>query len=165
MYTDSDGDFPILILVIVALYTAWAVHDVIEIVTEEVKFVEDADGNGGQIENSYKVQNPSVVLAYSIYLKYFSEHKDCFDGSASGIAAEWMAHNVGYDLTVVTSLVGIGEDWNKRAKHADIGRTIFNEKEWYVKYPSIAIETIFNPVSVIYDYFQYIYQSEGDGND
>lgn len=76
MYTDSDGDSPVLIWIIVALYVAWAIQDVIDIVTDEVAFVEDVNGNGGRIIDSYKVQNPSVVVGYSLYLRYFSEHKD-----------------------------------------------------------------------------------------
>ena len=156
MFTDSDGDNPIALIIIMA-YLIWATQDVYDIISGNVHFDTNSTENGGKIVNSYKVQNPSVVIGYSIYLRYFCEHRENFDGSAAGIASEWMAHNVGHDLTVVMSVLGIGADWNKRAKHADVGRTIFNEEEWYVKYPSVVIETVINPAAVIYDYYQYIH--------
>jgi RHS repeat-associated protein len=163
MFIDSDGDCPILIWLIVAAYVAWGIQDICDIANGEIS-VEETE-SGINIVDSYKVQNPSVVIGYSIYLRYFSEHKESFDGSAAGIASEWIWHNVGYDVTVIPSKFGFLQDYNDRAASVDIGRTIFNESNWYVKYPSVVIETVLNPVAVIYDYFQYIHQSGGDGND
>lgn len=162
MYTDSDGDNPIA-KIIVILYAIWIYHDVKVIANGGIYFEESKTGDGGRIVNSYKVQNPSVVLGYSIYLRYFSGHSDCFDGTASGIASEWMVHNAGYDATYIPSLFGVFKDYNIRAKDADIGRTVFNEKEWYVSIPSVIIETSMNPVLMIIDFFQYI--NQGRGND
>jgi RHS repeat-associated protein len=162
MYTDSDGDFPIWLLIFTVVYAIWAAQDVIDIANGDVYFEESETGDGGRIVNSYKVQNPSVVLGYSIYLRYFSGHSDCFDGTSTGIASEWMVHNAGYDATYVPSLFGVFKDYNIRAKDADIGRTVFNEKEWYVSIPSVIIETSMSPVLVIIDFFQYISQDRGN---
>jgi len=164
MYTDSDGDNPIAIIIIIA-YLIWEAQDVYDIISGDVHFDANSTGDGGKIVNSYKVQNPSVVIGYSIYLRYFSEHKDSFDGSAAGIASEWIWHNVGYDITFIPCKFGLLEDYNDRAASADIGRTVFNESNWYVKYPSMVIETVINPVAVIYDYYQYIHRGGGDGNE
>ncbi|MFA5007103.1 MAG: RHS repeat-associated core domain-containing protein, partial [Candidatus Izemoplasmatales bacterium] len=162
MYTDSDGDFPIWLLILTVVYATWATQDVIDIANGDVYFEESESGDGGRIVNSYKVQNPSVVLGYSIYLRYFSGHGDCFNGTATGIASEWMVHNAGYDITYIPSRFGFLESENDRAAHADIGRTVFNEKEWYVSFPSVIIETSMSPVLVIIDYFQYINQDRGN---
>jgi hypothetical protein len=165
MYMDSDGDCPRLIWLIVAAYVAWAVQDVYDIIAEEVTFIEDDHGNGGQIENSYKVQNPSVVVGYSIYLRYFSKHKDCFDGSAGGIADEWLVHNIAYDLTWLPSQFGIWEKANDSAKHVDVGRTVFDDQRWYVVASSRLVESLTNPIAYYYDYFLYLSQNVGDGNE
>ncbi len=165
MYTDSDGDFPILILIIVAVYVAWAAQDVYDIVTKEVSFVENAEGNGGRIIDSYKIQNPSVVVGYSIYLKYFSEHKDCFDGSAGGIAAEWIVHNIAYDVTYFPSQLGFWNKANDSAAQVDFGRSIFNDPRWYVVGVSRAVERIINPIAYYYDYFLYLFHNNGDENE
>jgi len=154
MYTDSDGDFPILIFLIAAAYAIWAAQDIYDIVSGDVYFNEA--GDGGQIVDSYKVQNPTVVFGYSIYLRYFSDSKDCFDGSATGIAAEWMVHNIGYDLTFIPSKFGYLQNINDRAIHTDLGRTVFAEDDWYVRYPALAIQIVANPITIIYDYYQYI---------
>lgn len=154
MYTDSDGDFPILIFLVAAAYAIWAAQDIYDIVSGDVYFNEA--GDGGQIVDSYKVQNPTVVFGYSIYLRYFSDSKDCFDGSATSIAAEWMIHNIGYDLTFIPSKLGYLQNINDRAIHTDLGRTVFTEDDWYVRYPTLAIQIVINPITIIYDYYQYI---------
>ena len=125
-------------------------------------FKESTENEGGRIVNSYKVQNPTVVIGYSIHLRFFSDSKDCFDGSAAGIAAEWIVHNVGYDLTYVPSKFGVLETTNIRAADADIGRTIFNEDDLFVILPSLVVQASLNHKSIIYDYYQYVTQEKSD---
>lgn len=164
MYTDSDGDFPIWLLIFTVVYAIWAAQDVIDIVTKEVTFVADKNGVGGQIVNSYKVQNPSVIVGYSIYLRYFSEHKNCFDGSSGGIVAEWIVHNIAFNATNIPSKLGFWESENDSAKHVDVGRTIFEDPRWFVVDASRIIERLINPVAYYYDYYLYLFQNAGNDN-
>lgn len=118
MYTDRDGNFPILILIIAAVYIAWGIQDIYDIANGEIS-VEETESRI-RIVDSYKVQNPSVVIGYSIYLRYFSQHRQSFDGSAAGIASEWIWHNVGFDVTFIPSKFGFWQDYNDRAASLDI---------------------------------------------
>jgi hypothetical protein len=163
MNVDPEGRLLLEILVIVAALV-WAAQDIYDIASGNVYFKETDNGDGGQIVNSYKVQNPYVVLGYSIYLRYFSEHKNCFDGSAAGIAAEWIAHNIAFDATYFPSRFGLLEKENESSRHLDLGRTVFNEKRWYVRGFSGIIEYFINPICLIYDYYQYLNQNRGADN-
>lgn len=132
------------------------VHDIVQIESRDVLFKPRENGDGGQVVNSYKVQNPLVIYGYSIYLRYFSEYKNCFDGSAAGIAGEWIVHNVAYDLSFVPSKLGFLKKQNDQAKDADFGRNIYDDGRWYVELFSSGVEFLLNPYAYRYDLYQHI---------
>jgi len=162
MYSDISGEFPVLITIAAIAYTSWAVHDIYQIASGNVVFIPDDENEGGVIENSYKVQNPTVIYGYSIYLRYFSDNKDCFDGSAAGIASEWIVHNAAFDLSYIPSKLGFLGRQNEQAMHANFGKTVFDDGRWYVEIPSASVEFIINPYAYIYDIYQEIRKNIGD---
>ena len=162
MHSDISGEFPVLITIAAIAYTVWAVHDIYQIDSGNVVFKPDNEKEGGVIENSYKVQNPTVIYGYSIYLRYFSDNKDCFDGSAAGIASEWIVHNAAFDLSYIPSKLGFLDRQNEQAMHANFGKTVFDDGRWYVEIPSASVEFILNPYAYVYDIYQEIRKNIGD---
>jgi RHS repeat-associated protein len=149
---DKTGEFPFLTTILVIATVAYAVtmvEDLIDLASGEVYFEPDDDG-GGQIVNSSEIINPSVTLGYSLYLRYASEYTDSFDGSASGIAAEWNAHNAAYYWYTYFQK---DEDKSLSAMHTDVGRTFFDDDRDEVV---ILTAIQMNPFVVAYDYFQHI---------
>lgn len=162
MYTDSDGDFPVLIAIVVAAYAVWAVYDLYKVCNNELIFNEET----GNLDGSSKVQNPSVIFGYSLYMKYVSDYKDYFSGSAGGIAAEWMWHNMLFDGSSILNMLDInsifGEsisDINSSAKTAGFGSSIFrdtidNQSRPEVVFPSLVIERYISPLSFVNDLYK-----------
>jgi RHS repeat-associated protein len=159
MNVDPNGDSFLLILLISALIV-WAIQDISDIVAGDVYF----DPNREEIINSYKVQNPYVVIGYSIYLKYFSENKEYFSGSASGIYGEWMWHNVIYDGLTITNFIGIKQIFGyetdeliKKSRFVGLGHNIFEESNRLeVLIPSLIFEGSVSRRAIIYDFVQYL---------
>lgn len=90
-----------------------------------------------------------------MFLRYASDHKDSFDGSAAGIAAEWNAHNAAYYwYTYVNKDITQAD----RAYDADVGSTLFSEDNIEVK---LASTVQMSPVLLIYDYVKYV-RSKGE---
>jgi RHS repeat-associated protein len=162
MYSDISGEFPVLISIAAIVYVIWIAHDIYQIASGNVEFIPDEENNGGLIENSYKVQNPTVIYGYSIYLRYFDENRDCFDGSAAGIAAEWIVHNAAYDISYIPSNLGFSSRQNEQAMHANIGRTLYDDGRWYVELPTAGVEFIINPYAYVYDAYQEIKKRIGE---
>ena len=160
MFTDSTGKFPILITLVIGIYVAWVVHDINQINSGDVYF----DSVTGEIINSYKVQNPFVILGYSIQLKYFSEDKEYFSGSASSIYGEWMWHNILFDGFATADSLGIHNifgyktsDLLDNAKFVGLGHNIFEEIDRpLVLIPSLIIEGSISRRAIIFDLIQYI---------
>lgn len=122
MHIDPSGEF-FLLIVTVAVY-AWMYLDAKKIIDGTV-FYDKIDRD---IKNSYQVQNPTVMLGYSIYLRYFSKDNNDFSGSAVGIYSEWLAHNLLYNILLIpTELNLINDGFLHSAKHAGVGETIYDE--------------------------------------
>lgn len=163
MYTDYSGEFPCLISLAIVAYVGWAVVDIITVAKGEIHY----DEENAEIVNSYKVQNPTIILGYSIYLKYFSDNKGYFEGSAGGIAGEWIAHNILYDSLYIPNKLGlVDDDYLNSAMYAGIGRSIFDEHDLGLQNDnldrmavfviSFAAETNVSPASSAYDIYLYI---------
>jgi hypothetical protein len=162
MYSDISGEFPVLLTIAVVAYAVWTVVDLCKVYNGELSFDEET----GNLNNSDKVQNPSVIFGYSLYMKYASDYKDYFDGSAGGIAAEWMWHNALFDASSVLKKIGVntifGEnvsDIYSSAKTAGFGSSVFrdtidNQSRPEVVYPSLLIEGAISPVSFVYDLYK-----------
>ena len=162
MYSDISGEFPVLLTKLVVAYAIWTVVDLCKVFNGVLSFDEET----GNLNNSNKVQNPSVIFGYSLYMKYASDYKDYFEGSAGGIAAEWIWHNTLFDGSVVLSKLGIDSmfgvsvsDINNSAKTAGFGSSVFrdtidNQSRPEVVYPSLVIEGLISPVSLVYDFYK-----------
>jgi hypothetical protein len=134
------------------------IDDYIDIVTGDVHFEPNENG-GGQIKNSYKVQNPVIVLWYSYKLK--SKYGDTIKGSPQGVAAEWILHNTLYDIFYLPSRFSFCSGWLESAQHTDIGYTSFNDS-WVVAIPTITIQYVLNKQSVIIDFYIYNALKKGE---
>lgn len=84
-----------------------------------VEFIPHGDRPGGQIRNSYKITDPDEMYQYALYLKTYT---DCFAGSVEGIVFEWEIHNEIYYSVDESS------SWYTKAKHVDLGATIYHDK-------------------------------------
>lgn len=164
MHIDPSGESFILIVAIVVL-VAWISWDIYQISQGELNF----NPENGDLNNSHKIQNPFTIYGYSLYMRYISNDKDFFEGSAGGIAAEWIWHNILYDgsylLDKLNVKVFFGQDVEKvlgQSKTAGFGSTIFkdtvnDDSRGWVVYPSLIIERMILPVSLVYDlYKEYI---------
>ena len=121
-YIDSDGKSAVFLTILVVGALAATAHDVTQIVTGKVK---TSDENPGKIENSYLIFTPWVQLAYSIYLNHINtDTRDYFIGSSSAIQYEWLGHNLAYWYYFCKG----NEEKKEEAKDADIGPTIFDDK-------------------------------------
>lgn len=164
MYADSDGDNPIAIILGPSLIV-WTVTDIVSITSGCVYF----DSRTREIKNSYKVQNPIVMLGYSIFLTTLSKDAEYFNGSYAGVFGEWMWHNLMYDSLCITQTIGVESifgykthDLMNRASEVGLGRNIFEEDDLVVLLPSIAYEMIVSPGSVVIDLFQYMISRNTD---
>jgi hypothetical protein len=103
---------------------------------EKISYRKRSDGKAVQIKNSYKIDTPLVQWGYSAYLNYYSEYKDYFVGSTTGMVFEWTLHNLGYEAFNILAKVGdyIGVDtsqvneWMDSCRNVDIGPTIFHDE-------------------------------------
>lgn len=126
-------------------------YDIYQIATGKIQLIDN--GNGIQINNSSTINSPLVIFGYSIYMKYFSDQKDKFTGTAGGIAAEWIGHNIAYTLLSITSIFGFGKDKLESAKNADIGSIIYSETRNAYRIAFLFIEAFISPLSFWIDFF------------
>lgn len=152
MNVDPNGDFAISLLgmLITTAIVAWISHDIYQVASGNVYF--DIETN--EIVNSYKVQSYPVVAGYSVYLKYFSSHKDYFTGSSGGIAAEWIGHNIAFDAFSVTSLFGWWTDEKESARQVHLGPSIYSEKRVLYRNVFLIIQAAIDPIGYVYDAHQ-----------
>lgn len=146
MYSDISGDLPEWLNLDRAImgylwtnhtFLMWMLDDYYKIASGDVYFIPNENG-GGKIWNSYRVQNPVIVIWYSYQLR--TEYPDSICGSPEGIAAEWMLHNLLSDGFYFPSKVGLFKKELDSATHTDIDRTVFHEERWYVVASSVAIQ-------------------------
>ena len=104
------------------------------------------------IQNSSRIKNPLFVFGYSVYLKYFSEQKDSFEGSALGIAFEWEFHNIAYDVATLGDSFGFNtESLKEQAQHADIGPTIYADSHGLASKMMCSVYRLLFPVHAMTD--------------
>lgn len=167
MYSDISGYWPNNFIDILTSYIKWFVNDVKTLMSGVVKW----DSENNEIQNSFLVTNPHAVAIYSVYLKYFSDSKSHFKGSASGIAAEWHAHNLLFYGFVAFNEDGKYAQQIHQAMHAGIGGLIIDEygiylesgnrNRLYVFALSHGIEIFLTPAGAIYDLTYYL-NRQGD---
>jgi hypothetical protein len=128
MYIDSSGEFSQLFSYPSKDFSTKYIEsymkgrEIIAILTGEV-YSKRADGIV-TIVNSSKINNPLIIIAYSHYLKYV-KYPDYFTGSASGIAAEWIGHNIAYYGTLPFKSIDFMNRANNSAKHTDLAPAIY----------------------------------------
>jgi hypothetical protein len=136
--------------------------DLSDIASGEVHFIPNENNGGGKIVNSYKVQNPVVVLIYSHYLR--EEYGDYLYGSPVGVAGEWIVHSSLYDVVFIPNAFFDLENISKAAKHTDVGYTSFNDRV-IVAAPTIFLQYSINKSSVILDFCIFLSLRKGDNNE
>ena len=89
-----------------------------------VRFIANEDGNGGTIENSYKIRSDEKRHEYVDYLMNDSCYASWFAGSVEGFEFEWYVHNVAYDFFHIA----YSPKRIRQAKNLDVGKTIYADQ-------------------------------------
>lgn len=125
MHTDPTGNFPLQEWIALALDV---IADRVQEVNEEKEKAEDLtfenNSSGGvKIRNSFTTNGLYEIAEYSYTLVNESEYADYFQGNYEGVFVEWALHNA------ACYIPGVDLD---RAKHVDLGQTIFDDQnEWF----------------------------------
>jgi hypothetical protein len=117
-----------------------------------VEFIPDEEGNGGQIHNSYRITDPSEMYQYALHLR---NNTDYFSGSVEAIVFEWYVHNAIY------AVVDESNPWSERAKHVDLGRTIYDDDHGKWTDMMIAAFQMWYPEQAQNDFLIYMDYSGG----
>ena len=134
---DASGELWGIVVGVVCGIIA-TINDIYQLARNDEKKVtatKTAEGKSVQVSNSIMIITPWVKMGYSIYLNYFSEYKDYFTGSSTGMVFEWVVHNVGFhgfSIIEKTKLV-FNQDTTTVTKHkescrnVDLGPTIYHD--------------------------------------
>ena len=161
MYVDYSGEFPWLVIGIIA--AAFIVDAIVEtavlMISDNYKaenYSPDETNQNIQIENSDNFDNPIAQFIYSKYLYENVKNKDgsnFFTGNVYDIVGEWQAHNLASDISLLTMSATFipcvltssgGEvfmdiyDVYYKSRHVDLGPNLNVEKDSrpYVYYAS-----------------------------
>ena len=117
-----------------------------------VEFIPNETNGGGQIRNSYKITDPDEMYQYAQYLR---KNTDYFSGSVEAMVFEWQVHNIIY------ASVNKSHPWSEKAKHVDLGRTIYNDNHGKMSELMINAFELWNPAQAQNDFLIYLNISGG----
>ena len=159
--SDMAGNLWLSVLIVTVVATT--VYDISQLMVKDDRAVTPSytdNKESVQIANSNKIITPWVQFGYSVYLNYFSEYKDYFEGLSLGMTFEWFSHNVGaVGFTAVGAILGSDNilAYGERCKNVDIGPTIFDDSKEHGDFGTImkAAYSVLFPVAALYDSIQY----------
>ena len=115
-----------------------------KLAAQGVTYVSYGDGNGGRINNSYKVTNKTAMEEFCQYLKTSTND---FSGSVEGMVVEWQLHNALYQYF---DKFDPENPWHESARSVDLGRTIYDDSHDLWGMSNFASAAMWSIYSVMY---------------